>query len=155
MAAMKRLFCVTALTMTGALALNGQTLSPSAKFDAAMRAFWEAEDAGSAEKAAKLVVASGASLDEIRARLKAGRPYTKQKTGRIEMPSKDHGLSLDNVVEVPTEYDPARAWPLRLSLHGGVGREAPGPGDPPARPLTNRIQSTGDIVLHPRAWSLR
>ena len=50
---------------------------------------------------------------------------------------------LDNIVEIPAEYDPARAWPLRVSLHGGVGREAPGPGDPPARPLANRIQSAG------------
>ncbi len=40
-----------------------------------------------------------------------------------------------------------------MSLHGGVGREAPGPGDPPARPLTNRIPSVGEIVLHPRAWA--
>ena len=45
------------------------------------------------------------------------------------MPTRDHGLSLDNIVEVPAEYDPARAWPLRVSLHGGVGREAPGPND--------------------------
>ena len=103
-----------------------------------MRAFWDADE-GEADKAAQQVLASGASVDEIRARLKAGRPYAKQKTGRIELPSRDHGLALDNIVEVPADYDPARAWPLRVSLHGGVGREAPGPGDPPARPLTNRI----------------
>jgi predicted esterase len=133
--------------------LSAQASAP-ARLDAAMRAFWDADEAGDAEKAAKtVVVASGASFDEIRARLKAGRPYAKQKTGRVEMPTRDHGLSLDNIVEVPAEYDPARAWPLRVSLHGGVGREAPGPGDRPARPLTNRIQSTGEIVLHPRAWA--
>jgi dienelactone hydrolase len=69
------------------------------------------------------------------------------------MPTRDHGLALDNVLEVPADYDPARTWPLRVSLHGGVGREAPGPGEPPARPLTNRIQSEGELVLHPRAWA--
>jgi predicted esterase len=137
----------------GSVALAAQPSSPSARLDAAMRAFWEADDAGDAEKAAKQVVTSGAGLEEIRARLKAGRPYMKQKTGRIEVPSRDHGLSLDNIVEVPAEYDPARTWPLRVSLHGGVGREAPGPNDPPARPLNNRIQSAGEIVLHPRAWA--
>lgn len=118
-----------------------------------MRVFWQAADAGDADKAAKQVVASGASFDEVRAKLKAGRPYTKQKTGRVDLPSRDHGLALDNVLEVPADYDPSRAWPLRVSLHGGVGREAPGPNDPPARPLTNRIQSSGEIVLHPRAWA--
>ena len=145
---------LAALAVVGsAVTLGAQASSSSARLDAAMRAFWEADDGGDAEKAAKQVVASGASVDEIRARLKAGRPYSKQKTGRIELPSSDHGLALDNVVEVPAEYDPARAWPLRVTLHGGVGRDAPGPNDPPARPLANRIQSAGEIVLHPRAWA--
>jgi poly(3-hydroxybutyrate) depolymerase len=118
-----------------------------------MRVFWEAGDTGDAERAATQVVSSGATVDDIRARLKAGRSYAKQKTGRIELPTRDRGTSLDNVVEIPADYDPARAWPLRVSLHGGVGRDAPGPGDRPARPLTNRIQSAGEIVLHPRAWA--
>ena len=136
-----------------AVAPAAQSTPSSSRLDAAMRAFWDANDAGDAETAAKQVVASGASVEDIRAQLKAGRQYAKQKTGRIEMPSRDRGLSLDNVLEVPADYDPARAWPLRVSLHGGVGRDAPGPNDPPARPLTNRIQSAGEIVLHPRAWA--
>jgi predicted esterase len=141
------------LAVCGSVVGLSAQASPPARLDAALRTFWDADEAGDAEKAAKAVVASGASFDETRARLKAGRPYAKQKTGRVEMPTRDHGVALDNIVEVPAEYDPARAWPLRVSLHGGVGREAPGPGDRPARPLTNRIQSTGEIVLHPRAWA--
>src|SRR5262245_57602058 len=150
---MKRLLPVTAVILTGAFALNAQTVSPTAKFDAAMRAFWDAGDTGDAEKAGKQVVASGAGFEDIRARLKTGRPYSKQKTGRVDLPSRDQGIALDNIVEVPADYDPARAWPLRVSLHGGVGREAPGPSDQPARPLTNRIPGSGEIVLHPRAWA--
>ena len=91
--------------------------------------------------------------DEMAARLQAGPGYQSARTGRITLPTSDRGVSLDNVLEVPADYDPARRWPLRVSLHGGVGRAAPGPGDPPARPLTNRIQSAGELVLHPRAWS--
>ena len=91
--------------------------------------------------------------DEMAARLKAGPTYQSARAGRITLPTSDRGVSLDNVLEVPADYDPARRWPLRVSLHGGVGRAAPGPGDPPARPLTNRIQSAGELVLHPRAWS--
>jgi poly(3-hydroxybutyrate) depolymerase len=130
-----------------------QRPAPTGHVDAVMKAFWDADDQGAADMAAKQVLASGASFEEIHARLKAGRPYTKANTGRIEIPTRDHGLALDNVLEVPADYDPGRAWPLRVSLHGGVGREAPGPGDPPARPLANRIPSAGELVLHPRAWA--
>jgi dienelactone hydrolase len=144
--------CVVLATISAA-ALSGQAPPASSRLDVAMRAFWDADEQSGAEKAAKQVLASGASFDEIRGRLKAGRPYVKQKTGRVELKSRDHGIALDNIVEIPEDYDPARAWPLRVSLHGGVGREAPGPGDPPARPLTNRIPSPGEIVLHPRAWA--
>jgi dienelactone hydrolase len=143
----------TVLFTIAATALNGQAPPGSSRLDLAMRAFWDADDQGATERAVKQVLASGAGFDEIRARLKAGRPYATQKTGRVELPSRDHGLALDNLVEIPAEYNPARAWPLRVSLHGGVGREAPGPGDPPARPLTNRVPGAGEIVLHPRAWA--
>jgi poly(3-hydroxybutyrate) depolymerase len=150
---MKRIILTcTAVAIVAVAAVRGQT-NHSAQLDAAMNAFWDADDQGSAERAAKLVAASGASFDEVRGRLKTGRVYGKTKTGRVEMPTRDHGLALDNVLEVPADYDPARVWPLRVSLHGGVGREAPGPGDPPARPLSNRIPSDGELVLHPRAWA--
>jgi pimeloyl-ACP methyl ester carboxylesterase len=140
------------VVLASTAALSAQSPS-SARLDAAMRTFWEARSGADAERASKQVFASGASFDEIRARVAAGRPYAKQKTGRIELPSREEGLALDNVLEVPADYDPARRWPLRVSLHGGVGREAPGPNDAPARPLNNRIQSAGEIVLHPRAWA--
>jgi dienelactone hydrolase len=85
-------------------------------------------------------------------RIKA-RTYDRQPAGRIELPSRDGAVSLDNILEVPADYSPARTWPLRVALHGGVGREAPGPGDPAPRPLTNRVPLAGELVLHPRAWS--
>jgi predicted esterase len=151
MAAMQHL-PLAAVVIAASAVVAAHTPS-SSRLDAAMRAFWDAGDAGDAEKAGKQVIATGASVEEIRARLKAGRPYAKQKTGRVELPSRDHGVVLDNIVEIPADYDPARAWPLRVSLHGGVGREAPGPNDQPARPLANRIESAGEIVLHPRAWA--
>jgi dienelactone hydrolase len=81
------------------------------------------------------------------------RTYNKQPTGRIELPSRDGDVLFDNILEVPAEYTPARAWPLRVTLHGGVGREAPGPGDPAPRPLSNRIPGAAELVLHPRAWA--
>ena len=92
-------------------------------------------------------------FDQVWSRLKAGRTYRAEPTGRIDLPSVDHGTRLDNVLEVPTEYVPSRSWPLRVTLHGGVGRPAPRAGDEPARPLANRIPGAPELVLHPRAWA--
>jgi poly(3-hydroxybutyrate) depolymerase len=133
------------------LSIRGQAPSEGA-LDTAFHAFWSASSEGDREGAGRKIVAVGATFDEVAKRLKAGRAYGRQKTGRIELATRVGSVALDNVVEVPANYDPARAWPLRVSLHGGVGRQRPGPGEPPARPLNNRIASEGEIVLHPRAW---
>jgi poly(3-hydroxybutyrate) depolymerase len=93
------------------------------------------------------------AYDAAAARVKKGREYRQARTGRIQLPTTVGGVTLDNVLDVPADYDPARRWPLRVSLHGGVGRPHPGPNDPPPRPLTNRTVSVGELVLHPRAWS--
>jgi poly(3-hydroxybutyrate) depolymerase len=121
--------------------------------DSAFRLFWSAETPERRVTATAGVLASGASFDDLAKRLKAGREYRQARTGRVNLPASDRGLSLDNVLEVPADYSPSRSWPLRVALHGGVGRPAPGPNDPPARQLTNRIPIAGELVLHPRAWS--
>ena len=109
-----------------------------------------------------LVVLAGAigaaqsnPYDVAYARLKAGITYKAAATGRIaDWQTRINGDLLDNLVEVPADYDPAKPIPLRVSLHGGVGREAPRPGEQPTRALSNRNPSGGrEIVIHPRAWS--
>jgi pimeloyl-ACP methyl ester carboxylesterase len=111
---------------------------------------------------ALLIVLAGAlgaaqshPFDVAYARLKAGITYELAPTGRItDWQARINGDVIDNLVEVPADYDPARPIPLRISLHGGVGREAPGPGDQPARALSNRHPAgRKEIVIHPRAWS--
>jgi poly(3-hydroxybutyrate) depolymerase len=133
------------------VALTAQQPQPPA-LETAMRAFW---DAGSTEEAGKRVarvVASGAAFEQVLARLKAGRAYAAAKGGRVELQTSDRGIALDNMAEVPEGYDQSRRWPLRVHLHGGVGRPAPGPDGPAARPLANRVPLDGEIALHPRAW---
>jgi hypothetical protein len=123
-----------------------------APLDDAMRAFWEADSPNEAEKRAAKVVAAGAAFDDVLSRLKVGRPYGAERSGRVELPTTVRLQHLDNVAEVPAEYTPAKAWALRVSLHGGVGREVPKPGET-IRPLANRIPGASEIVLHPRAWA--
>ena len=137
----------------GTAAQSAPAPSSSAALETAMRAYWAAPDADGRATAAKQILASGASFDAVLARLKTGRPYGKARTGTIDLPSRDQGIALENIAEIPAAYDPARRWPLRVSLHGGVGREPPAAGGPPARPLTNRTPIDGEIVIHPRAWA--
>ena len=139
--------------LVAAAAVIALTAQKGPALDAAMRAFWAAETTDARVAAVAPVLASGANYDELAARLKTGREYRPAKTGRVNIPTTDRSVVLDNVLEVPADYDPSRSWPLRVSLHGGVGRPSPGPNDPPARPLTNRIQSAGELVLHPRAFA--
>ena len=131
---------------------SGQVARPPA-VDEAMTAFWAAGSAEQAASAGRRIVASGVTFDALAAQLRRGRVYDRRKTGRIVLATRDRDNALDNVVEVPADYDPARAWPVRVTLHGGVGRAAPAPGDDPPRPLTNRIPAAGEIVIHPRAWA--
>jgi dienelactone hydrolase len=127
--------------------------APLAPLDEAMRAFWDAASPAEAEKRVARVIATRAGFDEVLARLRAGRPYAAERTGRIDLTTTVRLQPLDNVAEVPADYTPATRWALRVSLHGGVGREAPAAGADPPRPLANRIPGDAEIVLHPRAWS--
>lgn len=141
-----------ASVLLAALVLASAHSQPS-NLDSVLRGFWSAETVEGRAAAISGVLASGASYDDLARRLKAGREYRPARTGRVNLPTGDRGLALDNVLEVPADYVPSRSWPLRVALHGGVGRPAPGPNDPPARALTNRIPIAGELVLHPRAWS--
>ena len=142
---------ITFVFAVAAAMVAGQAQAPSS-LDTVLRAFWEADSPAAAERLVERITETHASFDVLAARLKAGRTYGKQKDGRIELPSQVYGMALDNVAEVPTDYDPTRPLALRVSLHGGVGRPAPGPNEQ-ARPLSNRIPGGDEIVLHPRAWA--
>jgi pimeloyl-ACP methyl ester carboxylesterase len=95
---------------------------------------------------------AGADFDAELARLRAGRTYKPQPAGVREIVTVVNNTRLDNIVEVPEGYDPAKKWPLRVQLHGGVGRPVPTARDPLPRPLVNRIPGTAEITLHPRGW---
>ncbi len=101
--------------------------------------------------------AAAESFDAAWRRLKTGKTYAAEQTGKfsIRYPAPD-GDAFDNVVEIPAEYNPARKWPLRVQLHGGIGR--PGPqAAPPGRPIAqhapNRIPGEPQIYIYPSGWA--
>ena len=120
----------------------------AASIDAAFQAFWDAPTASAAEKAAHGVLVSGVSFDEAWKRLKAGRIYGNEKTGVIRRPASVGGVPIDNLIEIPAEYDPAKRWPLRVQLHGGVGRDR---RDDP-QPQSTRMPGEPQIYIEPQAY---
>ena len=120
----------------------------AATIDAAFKAFWDAPTASAAEKASHAVLVSGVSFEEAWTRLRAGRTYAKEKTGLIRHPASIGGVTIDNVIEIPVEYDSAKKWPLRVQLHGGVGRDR---RDDP-QPQSARIPGEPQIYIEPQAY---
>jgi dienelactone hydrolase len=142
------------VALASASAASGHARAANDTIDSAFAAFWGADDVRGAEKAAQRIVESGAEFDAVWSRLRAGRTYEKEATGVQQMPTTVGGTRLDNIVDIPAEYDPSKKWALRVQLHGGVGRPAPVAGDREGRPLAdNRIPGQSQIYLHPRAWA--
>ena len=128
------------------VALVGQGVSSPAGMDEVFAAFWGADDPGEAEDRVDDLLEAGVDFDTAWARLTAGRPYGVQPTGEIAMTYRTSDVVLENVVEIPDTYDPARAWPLRVQLHGGVGRPL---GAREINAARNRIRGEDQIYVHP------
>ncbi len=130
--------------------------------DALFATFFAAEDPAAAATAAEAIAAAGVDFDTALARLRKGRSYLDEKRGEYSLRWRSKtGPFFNNVVEVPADYDPSRKWPLRVQLHGGVGRPSPNavaPGRQPAPPgaaparAPNRIEGEKQIYLHPSGW---
>ena len=130
--------------------------------EALFATFFAAEDPAAAAVAAEAIAAAGVDFDTAIARLRKGRSYLDEKRGEYSLRWRSKtGPFFNNVVEVPADYDPSRKWPLRVQLHGGVGRPSPNavaPGRQPAPPGTaparapNRIAGEKQIYLHPSGW---
>jgi hypothetical protein len=99
------------------------------------------------------IVATGVDFDNLFVRLRAGRSYSSKPTGMrsITYPKSGTAFDFDNLVAIPSDYDPTRTWPVRVQLHGGISRLAPNSNDTDR--LTTRIPSGGEIEIHPRGWA--
>lgn len=114
------------LAFVSALSIASVTAQAKNDLDKAFDAFWKADDARGAERAAERIAQSGVDFEATYVRLKAGRTYANEKTGEFLMrfPA-GAGVLFENTIEVPADYSPARAWQLRVQLHGGVNRRSP------------------------------
>ena len=122
----------------------------TASLEPLWQAFWRADSPRDAAREAEKLANAAVPFDEAWARLTRGRPYGKAPVGERSLrASAQSGVAFDNLIEVPQEYDPARRWPVRVQLHGGVDRQNPEEG---RRRRGNRIPGEPQIVLHPFGW---
>ena len=139
---MKRLMLVAV-----ALSVSAYSLRAATNVDAAFKTFWDAATPAAAEKTVRTIVDSGVDFDDAWKRLKAGRRYAKEKTGLIRVPVTVGGEQFETLIEIPDDYEPTKPWPLRVQLHGGVGR----PPQPGRQPQSTRIPGEPQIYIEPQA----
>jgi predicted esterase len=138
-----------ALALSATFAVRGQ-----APADPLFEKFFAAENPTDAAAAADAVVAAGADFETAYARLKKGRAYGDEKRGEYSLRWKSKsGPFFNNIVEVPSDYDPAKPMQLRVQLHGGVGRPSPNPQPGQPARAGNRIEGEKQIYLHPSGWA--
>ena len=92
------------------------------RVDTAFQRFWAADSSEAAASASGEILKSGISFDDAMRRLKAGRTYTAQTEGVVQLSRRStDGVVYNYAVTIPAGYDPARRYQVRFQLHGGVG----------------------------------
>ena len=142
-----------AIALFAILAVSAQVNQPPA--NPLVDQFFAAESVADAEALAPQFGSSDPNV--LYARLQQGRAYLDEKRGDYSLRWKSKsGPYFNNVVDVPSDYDPAQKWMLRVQLHGGVGRPSPNtqaPGGRGQQGGTNRIAGEKQIYLHPSGWA--
>src|SRR5690349_13324472 len=96
--------------------------APAADLDALLQPFFAADGPAKAARVSDSIGAATPEFDRLYDRLRRGHTYAPQPAGVREYETIVNGALLQNTLDVPPEYDPSKAWPLRVQLHGGVGR---------------------------------
>ena len=137
-------------------ALAGQSpagQSEGRALDEAVATFWSATSDDEIAAASAAILATDPDVEEIWARLRAGRPYAGDvPTGRqlLSRENRD-GLEHGYVVRVPESYDPATRYPVIVYLHGGVARPKREDGIWWRR--EERLARDDAIVVAPASWN--
>jgi hypothetical protein len=145
-----RLAAAAALAACLALPVRGVTAA-DAKADQAFAAFWSARSPKDAAKAIPGILASGVTFDDAWQRLRQGRPYAADvATGIVRSSYGAHGREFFYAVDVPRSYSPTRRYPVRIQLHGGVGRPS---NQPRGNGSIGALAAGADqIYLLPTGW---
>jgi len=132
--------------------LVAQEAAPALTADVGL--FWLSSDPAERASAAERLASSRADPIDVFAALRAVPAYRADApTGRLDRRrSNADGRVHPYTVLVPESYDPARAWPVLVYLHGGIGR--PSWKEPGGwwREYT-RVADPDRIVVIPAGWA--
>ena len=143
---------VIALLVAGSLAVAPAPAAANEALDAAFARLWAAQTDPQTAAAVEAILAAGPDAGEVRARLRAGRPYAPAPTGRQALSRRNRdGLEHPYILHVPAGYDPAAPLPLRVYLQGGAMRPLPS-GDDWWRGEDRWVRDDA-IVVAPLSWN--
>lgn len=107
---------------TAAVVLTLCAVARAEGLEALLARFWAAPSPGARAEVAAEIVASGAAFEEVHAGLARGRSYADTvPRGRLVRERQGVGGRHPYMILVPEDYTPAKRWPVRLDLHGGMG----------------------------------
>lgn len=139
-----------------ALLLAGLSAAPAGahQVPASLARFLAAPDAEARAAARTEVLESGVDLGTALAVLRTGREYgSDAPTGRhVFVRMDENGVRFPWFVQVPSSYTPERRWPVRVYLHGGVGRATWEAEDGSWWRQPDRVASEAYIGVFPAAW---
>src|SRR5262249_3859144 len=146
----RHLLAALALAVVSSASLVAtQATAPPA--DAAFAAFFGARNAQEVADASAQVIATGIGFDDAMRRLRQGRTYAREvPRGVVQASYRGDADEYYYTLDIPESYDPARKYPVRIQLHGGVDRiEA---SAPPRSGASGRLPGAEQIYVMPYAW---
>ena len=114
--------------------------------------FWAARSTSEIEQAVEAVLALEPDIESLWPLVRAGATYAADVPRGRQLLTRDNinGVEYRYIAYIPEDYDPARRYPVRVYLHGGVSR--------PRRDEANwwrnqeRYARADAIVVFPESW---
>jgi dienelactone hydrolase len=144
-----RLLPLACVVLAASISVDAQR-NTARGLDTALAAFWAADSPSAAAATTSAIEAAGGGFDDVYRQLQEGRRYaTSVATGVVRGERRVGDVVFPYTLDVPANYDPARRYPVRLQLHGGVGRPEPtvrGDGS------VGALAGSEQIYILPLAW---
>lgn len=142
-----------AVVLTAALVSGGGGMPLYAQdLAAAVADFWAADSARAVDGAVERILSLDPDIESLWPLVRAGGVYDPDvaRGRRVLTRRNPEGVEYRTIAWVPADYDPARRYPVRVYLHGGVSR--PRRGEAAWWRNQERFARDDAIVLFPESW---
>lgn len=137
-----------------ALAAGAATAGPSQVSGSDAASLWSISDAGERLERAGQIAAVGSDFDTLHAGLAHGPTYSAAvPRGRVQEKHRIGAVDHPYLLLVPEDYDPVHRYPVRVYLHGGIGRSQQPGKDGTWWRNTTRLERHDSIAVFPASWS--